>query len=104
MGKLITSPVDKFPGTVILYNPVPYPAYIEWEKTWEAIDPEQPNSAELQYKLWGGVRAMVEEWHIEGYDIQNPHIAPNRGAVLNLLSWLVTEIGKVIIGDTDPNA
>lgn len=101
MGKLIHSPVDKFPGDVTLLNPVPYPAYIEWEKA--LIFEGTPKETDKQQALFKGVRAMVEKWEIPNFDIDNPPAAPNRVAIINLLAWLVTEIGIVINGESDPN-
>jgi len=100
MGKLINSPVAKFPGTVILFDPVPYPAYIAWEKAVD-VNGVSDESAK-QYALFNGVKAMAEKWEISAFDIDNPTATP-RVAVLNLLAWLVTEIGKVIAGESDPN-
>lgn len=101
MSKLIHSPVEKFPGDVTLFDPVPYPAYIEWEKTVRLEG--KPEDSTMQMALFGGVKAMVEKWEISNFDINNPSATP-RTPVLNLLAWLVTEIGKVINGDIDPNA
>lgn len=103
MGKLIHSHVDKFPGDVTLFDPVPYPAYIAWKKAWESVDIKQPANLDMQLVLWGGIRAMVEKWEIPNYDINNPSAVPHRAAVLRLMSWLVIEVGKVIAGESDPN-
>lgn len=100
MSKLIHSPVEKFPGDVTLFDPVPYPTLIAWEK---AIEIEgSVEDLEKQLAMFGGVRAMVEKWDIPDFDIENPVSTP-RTSVLNLLAWLVTEIGKVINGEPDPN-
>jgi hypothetical protein len=107
MGKLIHSPVDKFPGDVTLFDPVPYPAYIEWEKAlrFEGMpdDKEEQKGLFKQQALFNGARAMVEKWEIPNFDIDNPPAAPNRVAIVRLLSWLVAEIGIVIKGESDPN-
>ena len=100
MSKLIHSPVDKFPGDVTLFDPIPYPAYIEWEKAVR-VDGEAQDSVK-QFALFEGVQALVEKWEIPSFDITNPPATP-RTPVLNLLAWLVTEIGKIISGDIDPN-
>lgn len=100
MSKVITSPIEKFPGTVTLYDPVPYPAYIAWEKAVKeegAVD-----DLTKQHALFKGVKEMVEQWDIPNYDINNPAATP-RVPVIQLLSWLVVEIGKVINGDVNPN-
>jgi hypothetical protein len=100
VSKLIHSPVDKFPGDVTLYDPVPYPAYIAWEKSVKFGGEAQ--DSEKQLALFDGAKAMCEKWDIPNFDIDNPPATP-RTAVLNLLAWLVTEIGKVIAGESDPN-
>lgn len=100
MSKLIHSPVDKFPGDVTLFDPVPYTAYIAWEKAIR-VDGEAQDSVK-QFALFEGVKALVEAWNIPDFDISNPPATP-RTPVLNLLAWLVTEIGIVVNGDTDPN-
>lgn len=100
MGRVIHSPVNQFPGDVVLFDPVPYPAYIEWERAVKSEGDHK--NLEKQLHMFRGVRAMVETWSIAGFDIDNPAATP-RVPVLQLLAWLVTEIGKVISGDTDPN-
>ena len=100
MGKLITSPVDKFPGTVVLFDPVPYPAYAAWQKA--LVMDGKTEEADKQIALFEGVKAMVEKWDIPNFDIANPVATPHT-PVLNLLAWLVTEVGKIINGESDPN-
>jgi len=100
MGKQITSPVDKYPGTVTLIDPVPYPVYIEWEKAIHDLDDLVLSDA--QFSMLKAVRLMVENWDIPDFDIENPPATP-RAKVVSLLAWLIEEIGRVING-TDPNA
>ena len=102
MSKVIQSPVKRFPGSVTLYDPVPYPNFIEWEKAINA-DGEGAD-LEKQLTMWHGVKAMTEKWEIPEFDIENP-IATPRAAVISLLAWLVTEIGKIINEvEESPNA
>jgi len=100
MGKLITSPVERFPGEVTLIDPVPYPEFIEWEKAIDGLD--NLESGQAQYTMFEAVRLMVEKWDIANFDITNPPATP-RTAVVQLLAWLIDEVGRVING-TDPNA
>ena len=98
--KRLQSPIEKFPGEVILLDPVPYPAYIAWEK---AVRSEgEAEDSEKQLAMWKGVAAMVKEWNIPSFDLNNP-VATPRTPVLRLLAWIVTEIGLVVNGDLDPN-
>lgn len=100
MSKVIHSPVTKFKGDVTLCDPVPYPAYIAWQKAVDMTG--EGGDTVKQLELFKGVRAMVEKWEIPNFDIDNP-IATPRIPVLNLLAWVVTEIGIIIKGDEDPN-
>ena len=103
MGKTITSPVEKFSGSVTLLDPVPYPVYIEWNKAMREADiTEDTNDPEKQYKVFQGILLMVEKWDIKKFSIKNPPATP-RTQVLELLAWLVVEIGKIINGEIDPN-
>jgi hypothetical protein len=102
MGKVITSPVEKFPGTVTLYDPVPYPAFITWQKAIrKAGEIADTSDGETQLEMFKGAEACIESWNIEGFDISEP-VATPRTPVVELLGWLVTEIGKVFNAD-DPN-
>lgn len=98
--KIIQSPVDKFPGTVTLKDPVLYPDYIAWEEA-VAVSEQASTQGEKEQAIWSGIRNMVDQWDIKNIDLENPCSTP-RNPVLDLLAWLVTEIGKVING-TDPN-
>lgn len=102
MGKVITSPVEKFPGTVTLYDPVPFPAFVAWQKALrKSKEIDNAADAEAQMYMFEGVAAMVEKCDLKGFDISAP-IANPMNDVLKLLAWLVTEIGNVLNSD-DPN-
>lgn len=105
MAKTITSPVKHFPGTVTLFRPVTYPQYIAWVRAVHSQRDgmESETQPEGELTLWGGVKALVEVWDIPNFDLDNIPASP-RAAVVNLLSWLITEIGTVINeDDEDPN-
>lgn len=95
MSKEIKSPVKKFPGSVIVKSPLPYPDYIAWEKAVSGKEDEEVTQGENELSLWGGISAVVEEWNIKDFDLENPLATP-RQPVLKLLTWLITEIGKII--------
>ena len=109
MGKVIESPVKEFPGTVEIFQPVPYPEFITWEKkiaeSDEALqlvikgDPKY-TQGEAEYLTWKAIAGMVQNWNIEKFDISKPSADP-RVSVMQLMAWLVREIGKVINGDVD---
>ena len=85
---------------MVLFDPVPYPAYIAWEKAVKQDG--NASDSDKQLSMFVGAAALVEKWDIPDFDIENPQATP-RAAVISLLAWLVTEIGIVISGDYDPN-
>ena len=94
--KTITSPVKKFPGTVVIKDPLPYPDYIAWEKGLLSEDEKaEITQGELEQSLWSGVFAVIEKWDLENFDPENIPATP-RTPVLELLAWVVREIGNVI--------
>ena len=94
--KTITSPVKKFPGTVVIKDPLPYPDYIAWEKGLLSEDDKaEITQGEVEQALWSGVLAVVEKWELKNFDPENLPATP-RVAVLNLLAWIVKEIGLII--------
>ena len=96
MSKEIKSPIKKFSGSVIIKNPLPYPDYIAWEKgLLSEAEKEEVSQGEIEQALWSGVSAVVEKWDLKNFDSENIPATP-RTPVLELLAWLVTEIGKVI--------
>ena len=98
--KTITSKIKEFPGTVDLISPVPYPVFIEWEKAVSRA--EEDTQGEKELALWAGVKAMSEKWDIKGFDLDNPVASP-RKPVMELLTWIIKEVGLVINEVTDPN-
>lgn len=111
MGKIIESPVPEFPGKVEIFQPVPYPEFITWEKritesdeALKSVTSDSDNKktqGEAEYLTWKAIRGMVQDWKIDQFDIDNPTADP-RAAVIELMTWLVREIGKIINGDIDP--
>jgi hypothetical protein len=106
MSKIITSEIKKFPGTVTLSDPISYPQYERWSKAWESqleLSKEERETLTNEKVMWAEIMPMVEKWELENFDPNKPPAAP-RVPVIELLIWLVTEVGKIINEGTDPNA
>ena len=95
MGKQITSPVKKFPGSVILKDPLPFPDFITYEKESANASEDGITEGERELSLFAAVFAVVESWDIKDFDCENPPATP-RTPVIKLLTWLIEEIGKMI--------
>jgi hypothetical protein len=109
MPKTITSPVAKFPGSVVIADPMTYPGAIAFERAWKAasgLDREQVTIKEIHYAWIPGLCANVLECHIEGYENLTPEnfpASPSKDAA-NFASWLIGEVLKVYGGgENDPN-
>lgn len=123
--KVIESPVKKWPGTVTLPDYLTVPQAVEWEEAFDnanAILPEceplskdKPLSKEqaelidtrLSAKWLGlllpGIKACVLEWNLQGLDPDNFPATP-KTARIELVAWLIKEIGKLYSGIEIPNA
>jgi hypothetical protein len=110
------SPVDKFPGYVILPDFLTLPQVRSFEDAIGSpnFDPDQIDKNE---KVWLSVNAerrlpvifdVVEEWHIEGQpeepDIDTFKMTPIVAAN-DLVQWLFGQIRDIWLGETeeDPN-
>lgn len=120
MSKIITSPVEKFPGTVTLADPMLLEHAIAWERATAAMDDlvefattdsgalravglkEGATISQREGALIEGIKAVVEEWNLEGIDPQRFPLTP-KGQITRLLTWLFREIHKVYAGDEAPN-
>jgi len=100
MGKQITSPVDKFPGSVTLKDPLPYPDFIMYEKEIASANVDGITEGERELCLFAAASVFIEKWDLENFDPDNKPATP-RTPVIKLLTWLITEIGKMINGIED---
>lgn len=108
MGKIITSPVKRFPGTVTLGYPLTYPQLIAWRKAVDNL-PDGAKISEtaaddnLALAILPGVCACVEKWELAGLENITPQTFPAtpRIASARLLIWLISEINAVIAEDDE---
>lgn len=106
MSRQITSPVKRYPGNVLLADPLTFPAF---QKFVEALD--KANAAELQSDydaaILPGVIACVERWEIGNFpEVVTAETFPAtpRKASNQIIMWLVREITKLITeADEVPN-
>jgi hypothetical protein len=110
MGKVITSPVQRWPGTVTLSDPLTYPQMIKLERAIEAgrrlkADPEA-GQGEYAYALLPGLCACVEAWSLTGLDDVTPDTFPAtpRAPAARLLAWLLDAVTALYQEDDGPPA
>jgi hypothetical protein len=100
MSKVITSPVEKWPGTVTLSDPLTFEQAIAVEKAFDAVRElgEGVSHTEQDLALIPAVVACVELWKLEGLServtVDTFPATPRRSSA-RLIAWLVTEIGKL---------
>ena len=66
----------------------------------------KPGKTEIQAqaRLLPAVKACVESWGIEGFDLSNPPGSP-KAARSELIGWIIGEVNKLYLGEEpDPNA
>ena len=98
MPKTITSPVDKWPGTVTLHDPLTFPQVLAFQ---DAIDEVrglsgEPTVSRVNYTMMSGVCICVEAWDLSGGFPEHPtpetFPATPRTSSAELASWLISEI------------
>jgi hypothetical protein len=107
MSKIITSPVRRFPGTVTLAYPLPFPRYLAWKEAvrnfGESSIAEVALNDDNTPAVLPGICACVERWDIiESKDTPPKQYTPEtfpaspRLAAGRLIIWLMQEIIKII--------
>lgn len=97
MSKTITSPVKRYPGTVVLSDPLTFPQAFAFEDALGAVSEarESGNMGRIRYALLPGILACVEEWHLSGFPerpaLDNFPSTP-RVSIASLIDWLVEEL------------
>jgi len=119
MSKVITSAVKRFPGTVTLVYPFTYPVYTAWKNAVKQFEPgTRIGTVSLDDDMVQiaiqGICACIEKWDIEEIKGEAPRgtVTPEtfpaspRISSARLISWLMSEINKVIAeeDETDPLA
>lgn len=108
MPKLITSPVDAWPGTVTLASPLTFPQRFAIEDALTvARSLGEASEARFNYALLPGILACVERWELGNFPAE-PTVdtwpATPRSASAQLIAWLITEIVKLYEATEPPLA
>ena len=97
MSKTITSPVKRYPGTVVLSDPLTFPQAFAFEDALAAVVEarESGSMGRIRFALLPGILACVEEWHLSGFPekpaLDNFPSTP-RQSIASVIDWLVEEI------------
>lgn len=112
MGTRIESPVEDFPGFVILKSPLTLPQVIAIQDAWDAVKllGDDITSAKQNYALLPALIACVDKWDIEWHheipDPPTPETFPASPAIASgeLVNWLIKEISLLLYEaeETDP--
>lgn len=118
MGKVITSPVKKWPGTVTLCDPLSLPQVVEVRKALESAievagsgetdkdgDRIIADLAAYHNELLPAFLSCVEIWELEGLENPpNPFPGTPRASAAELMNWLSTEVIALFAeAETAPN-
>lgn len=115
MSKTIISPVARFPGRVVLADPLTFPQSLAWEGAIDRIQALRSGAEgdalplrRVNYILLEPICQIVERWEVEGIpENVTPDTFPAtpQRAVANLVGWLTQEITALFNeGDEIPNA
>jgi len=121
MSKILTSPVKKWSGTIVIPDFLTIEQAMKWEESIEGarnllpdvdfeyvdghIDVSKLKPEHLEYfnvshslkyhnELVPGIKACVIEWHLENFDPENFPATPRQSRI-DLINWIVSEITKL---------
>jgi hypothetical protein len=100
LSKVITSPVKRFSGTVVLSDPLTYPQVFAFQDALEGIKAlgDDANYLRVQFAALPGILKCVEEWHLERvpeHPTEDTFPATPIRPAAELVSWLFAEISKL---------
>lgn len=100
MSKVITSPVKRFPGTVVISDPLTFPQVFAFGDALNAVDAlgENPTILHVRATQLPGVLACVEEWKLENFPsnvtVDSFPATPPKSCA-QLIAWLIGEISTL---------
>ena len=106
MSKIVASPVKRWPGTVVISDPLSYPQLLRFREALGNVDGNNDWMA-VNYAVLPGVTACIEEYHLQGFPEQPtpenwPATPPTSSA--RLIAWLINEINALMAeAEPDPN-
>jgi hypothetical protein len=115
MSRVATSPVEKFSGTVTLYDPLNMAQTLGWEKAIHEADilretiKEGSNVMVTDFNAiyLPAILACVETWSLTGIPpsptLETFPFSP-RLASAKLIDWLIGEISKIYTGEEEDGA
>lgn len=95
MSKIITSPVEKWPGTVTLHDPLSLPQVVELEEAFARVKTlgKKTSLSKQHNELLPTIVSCVTSWDLEGMkNPPNPFPGTPRRPAAELLNWLVEEV------------
>ena len=105
MSKRVLSSSPRWPGAVVLADPMTLPQALSWEKAIRSaqMNPDTATFTDLNYAILPGICACVEKWELEGIDNPTPETFPAtpRKQSIELITWLMNEISRIYNGEEE---
>ena len=106
MSKIILSPVKRWPGSVIISDPLTFPQLLAFRESLEKASQEGDGDwLASNYAVLPGVLACVEEVHLQGFPegiMAETWPATPPVSAARLIAWLIDEI-NVLMAEAEPD-
>ena len=95
MGKTITCPVKRWPGTIVISHPMTLPQVALFQRIMvDAQDMKDTLILEWCAGVWPSMRLLIEEWNIDKLPFPNDNNFPGhpKNTVEEFFIWLWKEL------------
>ena len=111
MPRVVTCPVARWPGEVVLAEPMSWPQFLAWQRAVmnaEEVAKAEGLQSEYDAAICLGIAAVVLEWRLGGLNPPDAHGVPAtpRHSSNEFISWFLREVFAIVKGEasTDPKA
>jgi hypothetical protein len=105
MSKRVLSPSPRWPGAIVLADPMTLPQALSWEKAIRSIQEraDYATVTDVNYALLPGICACVEKWELDGLGDLTPDTFPAspRKQSIELINWIISEISAIYSGEEE---
>jgi len=101
-------PIARWPGEVVIREPLGWPEYLAWQRAVQAgadVIELAGTQADYDAAIAPGLMAVVSEWRLTGCGAPSADGIPAtpRKDSAAFVAWLIGEVTRVVLGEDTPD-